>query len=201
MLDSRCALVDNDFFNQIIIIKRNKKDICSILSNIFEALGKTPMLHPWISEYEALFHNDIIDAIFDNSIITKSTWPDIHRGDKSRELYYSLMFRDFYKKVYGVPLDVALDIYTYHIAGQSLGEIHNITACICCGCNLILSDDNDTINFKRIISQTVICDFEIYNRADLVEQIRAFDNTLKRADLKAFSHGIKPHPKHQLITT
>ena len=71
---------------------------------------------------------------------------------------------------------------------QSLGELHNITACMICGCNLILSDYQDTKRFKRIISQTLTCDFEVYTRAELAETIRGIEGALSRSELKKFAH-------------
>lgn len=187
MLDSSYALVDNDFLSHALETKFDGEKICSILRAIFDVLDKQPVVHPWLATYELLTDNDLVSKVISENIIELASWENIHDNQEEQKTYYAILFKELYKKVYGISLN-APDIYTYSVKQQSLGELHNITTCMICGCNLILSDDSDSKRFKRIISQTAVCNFVVYNREDLVASIRGLEGAPKRDDLRAFSH-------------
>ena len=187
MLDSSYALVDNDFLSHALETRFDSEKLCTILQAIFDALDKQPVVHPWLATYELITDNGLVLKVISENIIQLASWEDIHANQEEQKTYYAILFKELYKKVYGISLSVP-DVFTYSVKRQSLGELHNITTCMICGCNLILSDDSDSKRFKRIISQTAVCDFVVYNREELVERIRGLEGAPKRSDLKAFSH-------------
>ena len=187
MLDSNCALIDNDFLTHSIETKMDEKSKCVLLNSIFDVLNKNPMIHPWISNFEVMWDNQKINSVISKSKIQKATWDDIHGNQSAQIAYYKFLFKELFKKIHGTSFDTS-DIFTYCVRRQSLGELHNITACMICGCNMILSDDNDTKNFKRLIERTMICDFCVYTRSELVEKIKELDGAPSRNELRAFAH-------------
>ena len=187
MLDSNCALIDNDFLNHAIETKLDEESKCALLNSIFDAIKKDAVIHPWISDYEVMWDNKTINNIISKIKIKKATWDDVHGNQIAQKTYYEILFKELFKKTNSLPIAIH-DVFTYCVKKQSLGELHNITACMICGCNLILSDDKDTKRFKRIISQTLTCDFEVYTRAELAETIRGLEGAPSRSELKKFAH-------------
>lgn len=187
MLDSNYALIDNDFLNHAIETKLDEKSKCDLLNSIFDVLKKDPVIHPWISDYEVMWENKTVKNVVSKTKIQKATWDDIHGNQMAQKKYYEILFKELFKKTHGSPIS-ANDIFTYCVKKQSLGELHNISACMICGCNLILSDDEDTKRFKKMISQTMTCDFEVYTRDELAESIRGLEGAPRRSELKKFAH-------------
>lgn len=187
MLDSNCALIDNDFLNHAIETKLDENSKCALLNSIFDVLKKDPVIHPWISDYEVMWDSKTVKNIISKTNIKKAAWDDVHGNQIAQKTYYEILFKELFKKTHGFP-PASSDIFTFCTKKQSLGELHNITACMVCCCNLILSDDKDTKRFKTMISQTMICDFEVYTRDELVETIRGLEGAPKRSDLKKFAH-------------
>ena len=188
MLNSSCALIDNDFLSHSLDMKKEEDEICDVLSQVFKALDKTPVIHPWIATYEILKNDKMVNKVISESIVYVASWSNVHNGDDNQKIYYQILFKELYKKISGKQLE-AVDIFTYCVRGQSLGELHNIATCMFCGCNLILSDDEDTKIFKRIISQTATCNFSVYTRSEVVERIRGIEGTPKRSELRSFAHA------------
>ena len=187
MLDSNCALIDNDFLNHAIETSPDVEHICTLLNTIFDVLNKTPMIHPWISSYEVMWDNQRVNEVISNSKIQKATWDDIHGQQIPQKEYYEILFKELFKKIYGMSLGTN-DIFSYCVRGNSLGELHNIAACMICDCNLILSDDKDTKTFKAFFSRSMVCNFEVYTRRELVEKIRGLEGAPKRSELRHFAH-------------
>ena len=187
MLDFNCALIDNDFLTHAIETRMDEKSKYVLLNSIFDVLNKTPMIHPWISNFEVLWDNQTVNDVISNTKIQTATWDDIHGNRSGRIAYYEILFKELFKKIHGTSFG-AYDVFSYCVKKQSLGELHNIAACIFCDCNLILSDDKDTKRFKALISQSRACNFEIYTRSELVERIRGLEGAPKRSDLKSFAH-------------
>lgn len=188
MLDSSCALIDNDFLNHALEIKESEDKILELISLIFNVLDKTPTIHPWIASYELMSENKLVQKITE-SVITIATWNDIHGGDEISKRYYCTLFKELHKKIHGEDLSlVGNDVFTHCIRRQNLGELHNITACMFCGCNLILSDDEDSKRFKKIIQQTTTCNFNVYTRQEVAEIIRGRDGSPGRKALRVFAH-------------
>lgn len=187
MIDHNYALVDNDFLNHVLETRVEEEIIFNILSSVFMLIDKTAIIHPWIAEYEIMDNKQIIKNVISNSIIQVGKWDDIHDNDQQKEMYYTILFKELYKKVHGATLVIS-DIRSFGVRKQSLGELHNITTCHFCGCNLILSDDKDTKRFKKLISQTSTCHFSVYNRKELVKKVQNMDGAPSRTVLHAFAH-------------
>ena len=80
-------------------------------------------------------------------------------------------------------------MFTYWIAGKSLGEIHPVSMRLICGCGIFLSDDDDSKYLKRIVDEDMLGSIEVYDRKEILNQIGS--GVLIRPERRTFARTIR----------
>ena len=190
IIDSNSALIDNDFLNHALDMKKSDEEVILIISEIFHELSVEPAIHPLVLENEVLEKHKA-SRIFSEKIIKTPTLDDIHENNEAKQLYYANMVQELYKKFTGSELDLRGEtVFTFWCRQASLGEIHSLATCLLCGCGIFLSDDKDSLILKRIIEENFLVQIIVHNRQAVVDELRARDSTLSRKDLRALAHVI-----------
>ncbi len=167
MLDKNNALLDTDFLNHLLQIKNStigQQEIQLFFSHIPQEIT----VHPLVYEREMFqYHNSFL---FQNSIVKVASREEI-LGNKDRELYYQKVFDDLYRDFKG-EANPYQDIWSQWKAKESLGELHCITTCFLCDCNLFLSDDGDAKLIMKHLASKGRGTFLVKNRSMVIEEIK-----------------------------
>lgn len=188
-INSNSAIIDNDFLNHVIEMRKNDDEMILIVLNVFGELEIEPAIHPLVFEKEVLKSNCRIKRLFDENVINKLTFEDIHNNDQGKKAYYSFLVFELYKKLTGETLDTnGQTVFDFWRTMHSLGEIHSLATCLLCGCGVFLSDDKDSQILKRIIEETFLTTISVHNRQAVVALLREKGTSISRKNLQSFSH-------------
>lgn len=151
-LDNKCACVDTDFLVHVSETKCTAKDILAYLAIAFQKFERTGIVHPLVYENEMPKDHVIVAEIFKADIIQIVQWADIFDGDdrEARKQYYEYLVPQIFRKLTGLDFPVR-DIFNDWKRQCNLGEVHSISLCLICGCDLFLSDDSDSKRIQRLI--------------------------------------------------
>ena len=137
MEDNRVAL-DTDFIN--VITEYRACDPATLFCDIFEALGKTPVVHPFVAECE-LMHNAVARGLLENGVIQKISYEEfLPNEDAEMKTFYTTMFRELNTKITGCSLSEKINIFASN-AGHSFGEVHTVLMAVELGIPLFYSND------------------------------------------------------------
>ena len=189
-ITSNSAAIDADFLNHIVEIDRSAPEIAEILSKVLSGLGVVAIIHPLVLVREMILRRDRVDLLLSNDVINAPSFQDILQGDEAKTSYYEFLVRELYRKLTGNILETgSQDVFTYWIAGKSLGEVHSVSMCLICGCGIFLSDDNDSKYLKRIVDEDMLGSIEVYDRKEILNQIGS--GVLIRPERRAFARTIR----------
>ena len=137
MQENRVAL-DTDFINKIT--EYESRDPAALFRDIFDALGKTPVVHPFIAEHE-LMHNKVALDLIEQGVIQTIPYEEfLPSEDAEARTFYTTMFRELNTKITGCSLSEQTNIFNSN-AGHSFGEVHTVLMAVELGIPLFYSND------------------------------------------------------------
>lgn len=191
LLDSKTAVVDNDFISHIIETHIMDDALISALRAVFSKLDLTAVVHPLVHKNEVQQDKRRFLLLIQENILHIADFSDIFLGDSERKAYYLFLVQELYRHLKGSPLPVDDEaILTYWVRQQSLGEIHSISMCLVCGSGIFLSDDGDSKILERYVKQMAIGAIVIYKRKELIEEYQKIGGTeLPRHIRQSLAHA------------
>lgn len=131
MGDNRVVL-DTDFINGIICYEDG--DGADLFRRVFYALGKTPVVHPYVADYE-LYGCTIAQELLNGGTLIRIPYGDFLPQNVGRHILYHKNFRDIHeiireetrqqkKGVEIPPVDPEESIFDRH-GQRSYGEVHS----------------------------------------------------------------------------
>lgn len=192
-IDCTTAAVDNDFICHLSEANLPENTLIEKLKIIFSELGFTAIIHPMVYDNEVMHSKERIKLLFSEKIIQKVEFSEIFEDDDSKKAYYIMLVKELFKSLYrGDVLDIADEnILEFWRRRMSLGEIHSIAMCLTCGCNIFLSDDDDSKKLLRIIKNKFRNSIKVYDREELIEKhLLEGETTIPRDIRKSLSHKV-----------
>lgn len=193
LLDSKTAVVDNDFINHVCESRIDDNRVISILTTMLSELDLTAAIHPLVYDKEVLKTNLRIMNLFHKNIIYKATFTDIFQRNTTKEAYYSYLVRELYRSISGEEFPPEPNMVMYYWKTQSnLGEVHSISMCLVCGCGIFLSDDSDSKKLQAYIKKKSLGSINVYNRSELIDKhMKEGSTTFPRTERKSLAHMAK----------
>lgn len=167
MSESRVVL-DADFINLITDIQDSNP--ADLFRRIFAALGKTPVVHPYVAQHE-LYSNKVAQTLIANgdlSVIQKDLF--LPAGDTLMETLYEKNFYDIYNVITKDPLPCLGDIWQ-HRARNNYGEIHSVLMAAELGLPLFYSNDGGA---KQAATYFATGRLDVVNAAELADNLTDF---------------------------
>lgn len=164
MSESRVVL-DADFINLITDIQDSNPE--DLFRRIFAALGKTPVVHPYVAQHE-LYSNKVAQALIasgDLSVIEKDLF--LPAGDTSMEALYEKNFYGIYNVITKDPLPCLGDIWQRR-ARNNYGEIHSVLMAAELGLPLFYSNDGGA---KQAATYFATGRLDVLNAAELADNL------------------------------
>ena len=180
------AIVDTCFLQKISANGSCQDNIKRILDN----LDYSPVAHKYVVEQEFGLHSYLAKYIEDGYISTIE-YNEFLPDDFSRKVYEK-QFKDIYgemrsylrckagkKQMPELIIPNGKDIYTHHISGSSMGDIHMILMASFLRLPVFLSEDSDIILLRDIAKRRLSLSnykLHIYDTLDLLSQLAAKKN-------------------------
>lgn len=150
------VVLDTDFINGITSYELG--DGADLFRRVFCALGKTPVVHPYVADYE-LYGNKTALKLLDEGVLVRITYCDFLPQNAARHILYHRNFRDIHeiireedqqhKKGAGIPpIGAEEDIFARH-GRRSYGEVHSILMATELGIPLFYSNDRNARTAAR----------------------------------------------------
>ena len=190
-LDVNTAAIDNDFIGHLVEAHLDDDRLTCLLNIIFSELSLSIVMHPLVYEHELLKDKPRITMLFNQGIVNKAEFADIHQNDPVKKSYYAFLVENLYRDLRGEPLPLSgEDIFTRWLRRVSLGEVHSVAMCLTCGCGIFLSDDGDSKILQNIIKDKAIGNVCIYNRKELVDvHLERGKTKLSRKERLSLAHS------------
>lgn len=187
VLDNKCACVDTDFLIHVSETKCAPGETLKYLAIAFQKFERFGIAHPLVYKNEMPKDRAVIAEIFKAGVIQIVQWGDIFDGDegKERKQYYEYLVPQIFRKLTGLDFPVR-DIFNDWKRQCSLGEVHSISLCLICGCDLFLSDDSDSKRIQRLIKED-FGDVCVLSREEVFDDPRLQDE-IPRKFRKKLSH-------------
>lgn len=145
------VLVDADFFLNIAKLEKNG----NTMKKILDTMGSIPVIHPYTAAHE-LAMDVTFQKLMQEGSIQKLTYSEILPSENERQLY-AMYFEIFhaelrkylehekpYKAIEELKIPDGFDVFNFHKAGMSLGDVHLILTAYFMEISLLLSNDGDT---------------------------------------------------------
>lgn len=186
-LEKKWACVDTDFLIHISETKCAPDDTVTYLAIAFEKIGRIGIAHPLVYQNEIPKDHVVVSKIFKEKVVQIVQWDDVFVGDKAedRRLYYQYLVPQIFRKLTGLDLPIT-DVFTEWKRHCSLGEVHSISLCLICGCDLFLSDDRDSKRIQRLIRED-FGDVSVLSRAEVFRDPR-LNGEIPRDFRNKFAH-------------
>ena len=190
LIDSKTAVLDNDFINHLVECRIDNDRLFSILRTAFESLNLVAVVHPLVFEKEVLQDDKRIAALFAEQILCKAEFNDIFQGNQGKKKYYIYLIKQLYYGLKNQHFPVADDqALTYWVRRNSLGEIHSITTCLICQSAMFLSDDRDSKVIQEYAIRKSLGRVNVLNRNDFFEKYISEGNTnISRKERRSLMH-------------
>lgn len=180
-MEKQRAIVDSCFLQKIAAQGSYPENIRIIL----DGLEYAPVAHKYVVEQELKLHGYLKKLIDDGYIATIEYNKFI--GDALSKQVYETQFVDIYdemrsylqskggpKQMPELKIPKGSDIYTHHIQGSSMGDVHMILMASFMGLPVFLSEDSDIALLRDIAKRRLSLSsyqLHIYNTLDLLKQI------------------------------
>ena len=187
VLDNKCACVDTDFLIHVSETKCTPEETLKYLVIAFQKFERIGIAHPLVYENEMPKDHAVVAEIFRAGIIQIIQWGDIFGGDEGeeRKQYYEYLVPQIFRKLTGLDFPVR-DIFNDWKRQCSLGEVHSISLCLVCECDLFLSDDSDSKRIQRLIKED-FGEVRVLSREEIFGDPRLRDD-IPRKFRKKLSH-------------
>ena len=166
------AMLDNDFWCKIWEINFQESEKIRIIEQVSRNLNKRFIMHTLVYNNE-LLEKYKVKPIFDDGIVVIAQKEDILQEDSTLEEYYRRTFEDLYFELTGNSLYNGnyTNIWEEWIHGKSLGEVHCITTCCICECDLFLSDDEDSKTLSKLVKNIHDITVHVWTREEMLYEI------------------------------
>lgn len=180
-MEKQRAIVDTCFLQKISAKGNYPENIRIIL----DSLEYIPVAHKYVVEQELTLHGYLKKYIDDGYIETIEYKEFI--GDTLSKQVYETQFVDIYnemrsylkskggsKQMPELRIPKGADIYTHHMQGSSMGDIHMILMASFLGLPVFLSEDSDIVLLRDIARRRLSLSnyqLHIYDTLDLLKQI------------------------------
>ncbi len=191
-IGSNTAVLDNDFINHIVETDMTADRIVDLFTMLFSELEIDAVVHPLVYTNEVFHTNKLVCRLFDENVIKRPSFEDIFLSSEAREDYYLYLVEELYHTNYGCYFPVSKEqILSYWKKKQSLGEIHSLAMCLLCGCDIFLSDDDDSKKLRNSIQYKIPNTITVYDRKEWLVYYKENGGTyIKRSDRKKLGHVI-----------
>lgn len=196
------VVLDADFIQAIIGYEEGDGE--DLFRRVFRALGKSPVVHPFVAQHEFEVHSrKEIPIIFqsliqhgDLTVIPYSSFlPPQH---KILEQHYRKRFRDmyeFFRETYVTkkgeyklpPLDPQIDIF-WRRAGRSFGEIHSMLMTEDLGIPKFYSNDGGA---KQVATYYAEWPLEVQNAIEVAALLKESGSRVTRDERRAIESSCK----------
>lgn len=196
------AIVDTCFFNKLSNDGNNIETFKKVLMD----LDYKPVVHPYIAEKEL----DVFPQfkkLVEQGFIRKAEYEEFLEDEydkESYERYFSELYEEMRtyleikgarKQIKRLEIPKGQTIYTYRLAGMSLGDVHMILMAFFMRLPIILSEDGD-IEFLRSVAKRKIASgsysLDIYNVMDLILKLaQKEETTFSKKELEQVVLGVK----------
>lgn len=165
MEENKVAL-DTDFISKIT--KYKSRDPAALFRDIFDVLGKTPVVHQFIAECE-LMNDKVALSLIEDGVIKVIPYEEFlpENGSEQRD-FYENMFRELNAKITGCSLDEKTNIYERK-AGHSFGEVHTVLMAVELGIPIFYSNDGGA---KAVAAAYAKGRLIVQNIAEVAEQLQ-----------------------------
>ena len=185
-MEKQRAIVDTCFLQKITANGSCPGNIQLLLDN----LEYSPVAHKYVMEQELSLHGYLKKLIDDGYIMTIDY--DEFIGDALSKQVYETQFVDIYnemrkflqsqggpKQMPELKIPKGSDIYTYHMQGSSMGDVHMILMASFMRLPVFLSEDSDIVLLRDIAKRRLSLSsyqLHIYDTLDLLKQIAGKTN-------------------------
>lgn len=186
-MEKQRAIVDTCFLQKIAANGSCPENIRIIIDNS----DYTPVAHKYVVEQEMALHGYIKKYIDDGYISTIEYNEFI--GDTLSKQLYEAQFVNIYNEIRGflqsrggkkqmpeLKIPKGSDIYTHHMQGSSMGDVHMILMASFMRLPIFLSEDSDIALLRDIAKRRLSLSsyqLHIYDTFDLLKQIAGRPNT------------------------
>lgn len=185
-MEKQRAIVDTCFLQKISSQGSCPDNIKRILDNS----DYIPVAHKYVVEQELSLHGYLRKLVEEEYIITIE-YEEFLEDDFSK-MVYETQFVDIYdemrnylksaggrKQMPELKIPKGKNIYTHHIGGSSMGDVHMILMASFMGLPVFLSEDSDIELLRDIAKRRLSLSsyqLQIYDTANLLEQIAGKNN-------------------------
>lgn len=166
------TIVDNDFLGKILEINFDEQEKTRIIKQVFLNLGKRPIVHALV------YNNEMLDKhknaqVFVQGVVEIAKKDDILQGNSTLEEYYRKTFEDLYFELTGASVydNYFTNIWEHWTKQKNLGEVHSITTCCVCECDLFLSDDDDSKILSSVVENLHNITIRVWTRDEMLQII------------------------------
>ncbi len=182
-MEKQRAIVDTCFLQKIAAEGIHVDNIRIII----DTLGYIPVAHKYVVEQEFGLHS-YLKTLVDDGYIMVIEYDEFLEDSFSRILY-EIQFRDIYnemrsylqkcggpKQMPELIIPKGYDIYTHHIGGSSMGDVHMILMASFMRLPIFLSEDSDIALLRDIAGRRLSLSsyqLRIYDTLELLKRIAA----------------------------
>lgn len=182
------AVVDTDFLNHLVEIRKPPDYVHTLICDFFDALRVRPVIHPLLFKYEVPSGQVSISKLFSEKIFEVVPFVEfLGNVNDPRRRYYAMQIAEIYKEFKGCSCPVS-DVFCHWEKKASLGEVHCVVMCFFLNCPLFLSDDKDAQRLSAILKRKTQYPIVIYNRQDAGETLKAHGCSFGHTQLNLLTH-------------
>ena len=178
----KAALIDNVFFQKFYELRDFDSELA--FKEFFNQSGISPLIHPYIFEFEIIESEkkEFANCLISDGLLGLLDWFDFIKPDEFySKAYYSGICAS-YQKLFKKPLIIPAKstIKDFHISSNSLGEVHSIFTAKILDVPLFCSNDHDSKCWARKLS-AVGKRVEVRTISEMLSRLPNFDRQAARA--------------------
>lgn len=186
------AAIDNDFVMHLAEIDWTLKELDEKVRLYFFGMEVCPIMHELVYTHEMEGGADFKDktralSFFQENIIQIKEMNSFLETDAKKQ-YYEIVFKEIYRDFKGILPEGIKDILKDWKSRASLGETHTVTMCFVLGCDVFLSDDDDSKELAKILKSKQAFSIRVYTRGEAMEALKKDFSKLNKHDRRALKH-------------
>lgn len=190
------AAIDNDFVMHLAEIDNwDQTELEDKIKVIMSELDVIAVMHELVYKYELeggadSRYKEVALNFFRHGVLNINNIEDFLETEEKKQ-YYEIVLKELYYDFVGdFPCEIS-DVLKDWKAKASLGEVHTVTMCFIIGCDIFLSDDDDSKTLERIIRRKRAFEMKVFNREDVCNRLKERGTSLKKDVRKVIKHKPK----------
>jgi len=184
--------IDNDFVMHLAEIDWLQEELNDKVRILFLDIKVIPIMHElvYINELEngADCNNKTRALSFFSHGIMRKKEMSSFLDTNAKKKFYEIVLKEIYRDFKGDFPKGINDVFKDWRAQTSLGETHTVAMCFIIGCDLFLSDDDDSKKLARILENKRAFKVNVYKREEVIDNFKAELKDLNKHDRRTIKH-------------